>query len=289
MIKNLLKITTNKMKIKSITVVISLAIAFASCKDYSAKKEIQKTEQNKTKRSFKNKGHELVYNMVEKVGNYKKLRAKKDVTYNYTYTTPDGSTDKSTEKYIFKNELSYGKYTQHERTLPLIKGVMEQGYDGKEFWLKSNGVLVKDSIAIKKAMFNRPTNFYWFTMFQKLTDPGLKYEYLGEKVIDNKNFDIVKVSFDLKNNKPTDIYQLYINKKTGLVDQFLFTVADYGVVETPLLMQLEYEKVEDLLIPTKRKYKKSNWEAEVMETPWILVNWSNIKFNNNFKKEDFLK
>ena len=126
-------------------------------------------------------------------------------------------------------------------------------------------------------------------MFQKLLDPGIKYDYLGEKEMDDKNFDIVKVSFEFKNDKPTDIYQLYINKETGIVDQFLFTVADFGVVEKPLLMQLGYEEVDGFLIPTKRKYKKSTWDAEVSDAPWILVDWSNIKFDNNFTKEEFLR
>ena len=138
-------------------------------------------------------------------------------------------------------------------------------------------------------MSTTPTNFYWFTMFQKLLDPGLKYDYLGEKQIENNKFDIVKVTFESKSDKPTDIYQLYINKSTGLVDQFLFTVADHGVLEEPLLMQVEYENIEGFLLPTKRKYKKSTWNAEINDAPWILVNWSNIKFDTNLKKSAFLK
>ncbi|MFT5645475.1 MAG: hypothetical protein ACI976_000145 [Aureispira sp.] len=38
---------------------------------------------------FQNKGHELVYNMVQVVGDYEQLKALKDVTYKYTYQTPD--------------------------------------------------------------------------------------------------------------------------------------------------------------------------------------------------------
>ena len=53
---------------------------------------------------FKNKAHELVYNMVQKVGSYEQLKAKKDVIYTYTYTTPDSRVDISTEKYLFEDE-----------------------------------------------------------------------------------------------------------------------------------------------------------------------------------------
>ena len=66
-------------------------------------------------------------------------------------------------------------------------------------------------------------------------------------------------------------------------------MADYGVVETPLLMQIEYEEVDGFLLPTKRKYKKSTWNADVTDQPWVDVTWSNIKFNTNLSKQVFEK
>tara|TARA_R110002051_G_scaffold86498_2_gene152359 strand:- start:25681 stop:26508 length:828 start_codon:yes stop_codon:yes gene_type:complete len=265
-----------------ITSILVLSILITSCRgEQNIKKETIQTPE------FTNKGQELVSKMLEKVGDYKMLRSKKDVVYTYTYQTPDGKTDISTEKYIFNGELSYGKYEQHQRTLSDLQGTIEQGYDGNEFWLKHNGKLVNDSTALKRVSFNRPTNFYWFTMFQKLMDKGVSHEYLGEESIDNKIYEIVKVSFNFANSKPTDIYQLYINKSTYLVDQFLFTVADFGAMETPNLMVLEYENVDGMLFPTKRKYKKSTWEASVSEEQWITVNWSNIKFNTGLKSDEF--
>ncbi|WP_268123346.1 DUF6503 family protein [Roseivirga pacifica] len=239
--------------------------------------------------SFENKGHELVYHMVKKVGDYQTLASKKDVTYTYTYTTPDGKSDISTEKYIFDGELSYGLYQQHERTLPELNGPIEQGYDGQTFWLKHNGKLLTDTTVLKRVAFNRPTNFYWFAMFQKLLDPGLNYEFIGEQSIESNSYNVVKITFDQVGDKVTDTYQLYINKETNLVDQFLFTVADFGVIEEPYLMQLAYEPVADMLIPTKRKYKPSDWNATVTDTPWITVNWTNIQFDNDLEIADFKK
>lgn len=275
------------MQLKTILIPAILLLTIGSCKDAKKKATPEVAPLKETVKTFENKGHELVYNLIEKVGSYKKLREKKDVVYTYTYTTPDAKADISTEKYIFDGELSYGEYKQHQRTLPDLAGTMEQGYDGSDYWIKIEGKEVTDSTAIKRVMFSRPTNFYWFTMFQKLLDKNLKYEYLGEKEMNTKNFDIVKVSFD--SEKPSDIYQLYINKETGLVDQFLFTVADFGVIEEPFLMQMEYEEIDGLLIPTKRKYKKSTWEAAVLDTPWTTVNWTNITFDNNLKKDVFSK
>ena len=192
------------------------------------------------------------------------------------------------KKYIFDGELSYGAYKKHERTLADLDGLIEQSYDGNEFWLKHNGTLINDPAALKRVAFNRPTNFYWFTMMQKLMDPGLNYEYIKEQTVNNKTYDVVKVSFESKDDKPKDIYQVYINKDTKLVDQFLFTVMDFGK-DSPSLMEVEYEEIGGLMLPTKRRYKKSNWDAEVTNGPWILVNWTDIKFNNGLNKAEFKK
>ncbi|MEP5340369.1 MAG: hypothetical protein ABJL44_05825 [Algibacter sp.] len=277
------------MKLTPFAIIILLCLSI-SCKNdkQTNKKNTPIPVTEKVTPKFDNKAHELVYNMVQKVGNYNKLLSKKDVVYTYTYQTPDGKSDVSTEKYIFDGELSYGAYNKHERTFPQLKGLIEQGYDGKEYWLKHNGEIINDEKKLKRVTFNRPTNFYWFAMMPKLLDPNLNYEYLEEKNINNKKYDVVKVTFKSEDTKPKDIYQLYINKDTNLVDQFLFTVAEFGKMD-PLLMKMEYEDIDGLLIPTKRLYKKSNWDAEVTDEPWIHVNWTNINFNNNLKETGFKK
>lgn len=261
---------------------ILLSVFFISCNNHVPKKTHQEIEIK-----FQNKGHEIVYEMVQKVGNHNQLALKKDVSYTYTYSTPNHETDQSNERYIFDGELSYGKYIQHERTLPHLKGEIEQGYNGGEFWLKHNGKIIQDKVALKRVAFNRPTNYYWFTMMQKLLDPGLIYQFLGDTAIENQNYSVVKVSFEPQKEKPTDIYQLYINKKTQLVDQFLFTVADFGKMEIPKLMQLQYEKVDGIYIPTIRRYKTSTWNAAINDEPWIEVRWSNIQFDSGIQKSEF--
>ncbi len=267
---------------KKVLSLLFACLVSISCNDQSAVKDIK----SKDETSFINKGHELVHKMVSKVGSLEKLKNKKDVSYKYTYLTPDGKTDVSIEKYLFEGEYSYGKYIKHERTLPNLEGVIEQGFNGKEYWLKQNGEPLTNKEYLKKVAFNRPTNYYWFAMMQKLLDPNLTYEYLGQKTIDDQGYDVVKISFKSTDNKPKDIYQLYINQKTSLVDQFLFTVADFGIMN-PKLMKVEYKKVEDLLIPNKRKYKNSNWDAEINQEPWISVSWDDIKFNTGISKDEF--
>lgn len=267
------------MKLLNLSVILSCCVLM-SCQGTTDDTETESTVE------FQNKGHELVYKMTQTVGTYQQLQEYKDVSYTYTYTTPDGKSDISNEKYIFDGELSYGEYVKHERTLADLEGKVEQGYDGTNFWLKQDGKSVEDEEALKRVIFNRKTNFYWFTMMQKLLDPGLNYEYIKQDTINEKIYDIVKISFNSEEGKPTDIYQVYINQETLLVDQFLFTVMDFGVAD-PLLMKMEYEKVGEMLIPTKRKYTKADWEGNNLTENWIPVNWTDIKFNTGLTKEQF--
>ncbi|WP_434036169.1 hypothetical protein [Formosa sp. 4Alg 33] len=273
-----------------LTIGMISVFTLASCKNEKkdVQHEVTEKEVMETTPEFTNKGHELVYNMTQKVGDYNKLMSKNDVVYTYTYQTPDGKTDVTTEKYMFNGELSYGKYTKHERSLAELEGTIEQGYDGNEYWLKHEGKVLTDSMYLKRVAFNRPTNFYWFTMMPKLMDPGVIYEHVKEQTVAGVDYDVVKVTFESPDGKPKDIYQLYINKETRLVDQFLFTVMDFGKSD-PLLMELEYENIDGILLPTKRRYKASNWDAEVTDGPWVLVNWTDITFNNGLTKADFTK
>ncbi|MGB5417816.1 hypothetical protein [Algibacter sp.] len=261
-------------------IIIIISLLLTACGNKEAKtKETNKTVEVKLP-EFQNKGHELIYQMTQETGSYQDLLNLKDIVFNYTYRTPDKKEDVSIESYIFNGELSHGAYLKHERTLPDLKGTMEQGYNGKDFWVKLNGQEISDNSAIQSAAFTRKTNFYWLTMMQKLLDPGINYEYLEQDNIDGKLYHIVKITFNTADDVTSDTYQLYINPETHLVDQFLFTVVSKNVTD-PILMRVKYEKVEGILLTTYRKYTKSDWEANVLNDAWIEEITKDIKFNQN--------
>lgn len=270
------------------SVLIILTLLVSACQ-HKSETAIAKSNETVNQVKFQNDAHKMVYDMVQKVGTYDQLKNLNDVSYTYTYTTPDGKKDVSTEKYIFDGELSYAQYTTHQRSSPELEGPFEQGYDGSSAWFKHNGEYLMEDKKLEKALFNRKTNFYWFSMMQKLTDPGLNYSYVRLDTIGNSTYDVVNVTFQSDNNKPTDTYQLFINKKTSLVDQFLFTVADFNVMDTPFLMKVTYEKIDGVMVPSQRKYAKSDWQAGDPTTPWIMVTWSDIKFNQGLDKSLFLR
>lgn len=88
-----------------VSTVFTLTLFLVGCNQ----KNTENSEKGESQSAEINRGLELVKSSLKQTGDYKMLRSKKDVVYTYSYTTPDGKTDVSTEKYIFDGELSYGK------------------------------------------------------------------------------------------------------------------------------------------------------------------------------------
>lgn len=127
-------------------------------------------------------------------------------------------------------------------------------------------------------------------MYFKLLDQGLNYEYLGSKNVDGKDYDLVKVTFGKNIGDAQDIYVFYINQKTKLIDQFLFTVVGFGFSpEKPFLMKLGYETVNGIQIASNRKYINADWNGNIVGKNWTTTDWTNIKFNNAIDEVIFEK
>jgi len=229
----------------------------------------------------------LVEQVVEAVGTLEALHALRDVEYRYTYRRADGSESVSLERYLFDGELSWGRY-ETMRQWPDGVSEVVQAYSGSETWVTHDGELVEDSEVIRGADFTRKTNFYWFAMMFKLTDPGTHHEYEGTRTVDGVEYDVVRMTFGEGVGDARDTYVLYIHPETHLVDQFLYTVMDFGVRQ-PSLKRVTYREVDGLQLPVRRAATRSNWEGEVLGEGWSEQLMEEIRFDNGFERELFEK
>lgn len=260
-------------------------VLLISCKEHDKKTETLIEEEMI---SEPNSAKALITKVVEKVGSMKKLRALKDVEYKYTFKLLQKDIkDVSIERYIFNEQLSWAKYDTHEiYSFPKDKGTVLQGFDGIKTWTSLDSKISKDPKAIGGASFLRKTNFYWFTMMQKLLDDGLNYELMEDRISNEITYKIVKITFDENVGDVQDDYVLYVNPSTDLVDKFLFTVKGGGILE-PLLMDIEYKVVNDIYIMAKRTVTPADWDGNTKGSPMIEQVSENIKFNNGFKPSLF--
>ncbi|MEM8738545.1 MAG: hypothetical protein AAGG38_08725 [Planctomycetota bacterium] len=232
----------------------------------------------------------ILKQVKETVGSYADLKDKVDVEYTYTYRdNASGKSDVSTERYLFEGELSWAKYTTSDKfVFPDRDGIAVQGWNGREAWVTLDGQRVTDEDAVGLAKFLRPTNFYWFAMMQKLQDPGTLHEHLGTREHEGVEYDEIKLTFDVPEGTAADTYVLYVNPETHLVDRFLFTVVDFGVVDTPFLMEVEHEAFGNIMLPVTRRYTPSDWEGNVPDDAvWVDEIMEDITFGKGFTAADF--
>jgi len=234
------------------------------------------------------KSLELLNALVAVNGGYEQLAAKKDVQFHYVYDNFEKGKDVSTERHIFDGEHSWGSYEQHDlNVMPRMEGTALQSLVDGTPTLTLDGKSITDPKAIGGTVFLRKVNFYWFTMMYKLKDPGTNYKYLGSEKVGDITYDKVSLIYnaDVTKKEKNDEYILFFNPKTHLIDQFYFSLPDWGIDKPILKMTLAYETVDGMLITTVRKGFMPSEKGEYV--PIGVYTFSDIKFNNGFKKEDF--
>ena len=239
----------------------------------------------------RSKAKALIDKVAVAAGTYADLRAKGDVQYNYTYRDNKTATsDVSTERYLFDGELSWARYGMHEVfVFPGQKGSAVQSWDGKVAWTTLDGELVGTSEAVYLTRTLRRTNFYWFAMMQKLSDPGTKHEYKGTRDVQGVTYELVEMGFEVPEGKKSDTFLLYIHPETHRVDRFLYTAVDFGVTEPAMMEVVEYQRFGDIVLPVTRRYAPAlSWKGEVAaDAVWVDQEMKDIQFGNGFVPADF--
>lgn len=225
-------------------------------------------------------------------GGWNDLWNKKDVQYTYDYHSPDGKADISTERYIFKTEASFGSYTQHDiNAMPGVKGAVSQYFDGNSAMAMVDNKKIEDPLAIGGSDFLRRANYFWFVMPYKLNDTGTILKYIGQEDYNGTSYDKIEVTYDtaITGKEQNDIYILYVNPSTKMIDRFYFSLPFFGVNVPAIVANYEYEDIDGQKVATKRTYFMPNKKGEYGETPNIVQTLSDIKFNNGFTEENITK
>ncbi|WP_394748872.1 hypothetical protein [Spongiimicrobium salis] len=231
----------------------------------------------------------LINKVVEANGGKKALYNLKDVSYDYIFKVKDNNlADVSKERYIFDGEVSFAEYTKRQVfVLPQMPGKKyTQFFDGKNSISKMDGKIITDEQAVFLGHIFRKTNYYWFTMMFKLSDPGVNHKMLPSRNLDGITYKVVEMSFgDNIGESSKDRYILYINPETYRVDQFLYNATGYGITE-PFITKVRYEKIEGIYLPTYRKYAPADWDGNVLKESWTEEFSKNVKFNNGYNLEN---
>ena len=98
---------------------------------------------------------------------------------------------------------------------------------------------------------------FWLLMGFKSFDPGVNRAYEGEKSdACGQAHNVVKFSFDNVGLTPGDVYWMWVNKDTGLVDQWHMKLQGSKPEDEPSVVLFhDYRRFGGLLISTRREIK----------------------------------
>ncbi|MFP5245273.1 MAG: hypothetical protein ACLGH0_01170 [Thermoanaerobaculia bacterium] len=101
---------------------------------------------------------------------------------------------------------------------------------------------------------------YWLLMGFKAFDPGATRTYDGEKTdACGEVYDVVRFSFDNVGLTPGDVYWMWVNRDTGLVDEWHMKLEGSKPEDAPSVVLFhDYRRIGGLLISTRREIKGRN-------------------------------
>jgi len=238
------------------------------------------------------KGEKLLQDVIKAVGGWNQLWEQKDVSYTYDYHyAGTEKRDLSTERYLFDGEHSWAQYTQHDiNVAPGKPGVATQSVVNGKPYIKVGDKLMDDPEMLGGTSFLRSANYFWFTMFHKMDNPGVVATAKGKETVNGTAYEVVLVTYDpAKTGKQVnDEYLLYVNPKTKLVDRFFFSLPAMGVNAPIILMELDYQEINGLQISTTRRIFQPGPDGQLPAAPQLVQTLTDIKFNNGYAAEDFM-
>jgi hypothetical protein len=125
------------------------------------------------------------------------------------------------------------------------------------------GVEVTDRLKVKEAIENLGNrrfvnDVFWLLMPLRMTEAGVKREYVGERTDScGRIWDVLKVTFPKGGLVPGDVYWAWVNRDTGIVDEWDMKVLATEERPTEVIFR-DYRRVGGLYISTKREVRRGS-------------------------------
>ena len=211
---------------------IAMLIAFSACEQpevpAEAEAEIEvsvseKMAQEARQRLEASEGGQLVLKSIEAHGGLETWFNTRTSSYTWEYANVDMD-------FRFKSHMVVDNLTRQAYHDLLELGTHEEpqavsgqfAWDGQEAWISP------DSLTQPNPRFWATTGYYFESIPFILADPGINYHKVSDEELDGVMYDRVDVSYNTGvGDSPGDVYMLYVNKETGLVDAIRYTVT-YG-------------------------------------------------------------
>ncbi|QXD13931.1 hypothetical protein GQ464_010715 [Rhodocaloribacter litoris] len=183
-------------------------------------------------------------------------------------------------------DLQRGDWTDHQlidlhsRRVLITSEAYTIGFDGQDVWITPDREALNYGAPPR---FYSGTYFYFFALPFVLADPGTRHEALGQRTLDGKAYDVVRVTYAPGvGDSPDDEYVAYFDPETKRLHLVLYTVT-YGREVEPddpprygALVYDGWQEVAGLVVPQHATYYR--WEGDRLGEPRAEVAFHNVRF-----------
>lgn len=164
-----------------------------------------------------------------------------------------------------------------------LKGKYKLGNDGDKVWVSP----VRDSFPGRSPRFMKNLVFYFVGLPFVLADEGVDLSDQGIQKIDDKEYQVIKAAFgEGVGDAPEDVYVLYVNPKTSIIDFITYSVTYFDQKKSTKYNALKYnwKNVNGLLFP--ESYVGYKWEDGKLgekryESPFANSSFSKEKIEDS--------
>jgi hypothetical protein len=289
------------MKIYSSFLAILFLLVTISCREESKSKEnhkvtashvessqyiqaawIAKRVQNAKSRLEQSEAGKIVWNAMEAHGGLDKWYNNGALAFRFNYQPLDGSTKRDSYQVI-------DTWSNRARHTSITDTTAHFGWNGRTAWVQA-----KDSTS-----FAYDTKFWALTPIYFLGQPfildgeGVNLELLPQQLYNEKNNDVVKVTFDAgTGDAPDDYYILYFDADSHRLSVIRYIVSypayfkDGGHLPEKFMDLSDYKTVDGIIFPTSYK---THWLGENNRPGEYItkIEVSDIEFKNTIEQGFF--
>lgn len=215
--------------------------------------------------------HAQIDRAIAANGGLEKWRSFSAVQYDLTYERPSGT---KRDHQLFDLHSRDGLITAVNYTLGSSHG---------EVWIKPT----LDALGGTPPRFYMWTPFYFFAMPFVFADPGAKQEALGRKRFQDRDYDVVKITYQAgTGDSPDDFYLAYIDPDSGRLKLAVYVVTYPQLRKGKPLDQLEqhaivfeeWQQADGLTVPKSAAY--FHWDGETIAGDALgRMHFSEVRFS----------
>ena len=163
-----------------------------------------------------------------------------------------------------------------------VDGKYQLGNDGDKVWVAP----VRDSFPGKSPRFMKNLVFYFVAVPFVFADDGVNLEMVGTQKIDGLEYQVIEATFgDGVGDAPEDIYKMYVNPNTSIVQFITYSVTYFNKENATKFNALKYDwkNVNGLLFPEKYTgyiWHDSTFGDERYQSPFDNASYSEAKADN---------